>query len=172
MSGLCLQEKSGNVQMIKKLTVSLAIIVLMFVLAPLANADGFTLSGGILLDASTITSQYGAHDLMLGNTYYSIDSRFSQDRYGIAERPNELSAFSAAGCRADCEGVARLENTDFSHFIWYDFIWHDNPGSVVIDPLPFTQGAIATPEPRSLLLLGSGLIGLARLFRRRIPICL
>jgi hypothetical protein len=185
--------------MIRKLAVSLAIAMLMFVLAPLADANIVTFSEIILPSTTPLTNQYAAFDVTFSNTYYAIDSRFLQDGYGIAEAINPatiffatpvsalsitwvtvntdfvataydasnnvLSTFSAAACGADCEGVASLAGADIS-----SVIWHDNAGLVGIDSLTFTEGSTATPEPSSLLLLGTGLTGLVGFFRRKISV--
>ncbi len=167
--------------MVRKLTVSLAFALFAGLLAPPARPDSITFHFDELLVIDPVivggrpdthaTVQYTAESLDFVAPTYHIGitwgalQQTSLDYFGTPDSPVLPwdNTMSLVGCQwqQDCHGTVVFGNAGMSGTgsMWYS----PHYAFMAIDTLTIT-----TNEPGSLLLLGSGFLGIAALFRRKI----
>lgn len=173
--------------MIKGLTVGIATAILLLVLAPQAKSDTITIPVEEILAIAPVTTNTG-QPFAAGVTYYSwgidftgIDLGHSFDIGYVWQAlhstsmqyfgtPNALiiawdSSMAFVGCAwtFDCAGTVDFGNSGVTGDgeMWYS----PHYAYMAIDSVTIT-----TPEPSSVFLLSSGLLGLVSLFRRKVSI--
>ena len=169
----------------KKLAASFALAILVFVLTPLAKADTITIPVEEILAIAPVPTNTGqplapgvafygwgidfigtdlnGNSFNIGYTWQGLEST-SMQYFG---NPNaqilvwdSRMTFVGCGWMSDCSGTLYFDNSGVTGtgVMWYS----PHYAYMAIDALTVT-----TPEPSSLLLLGSALLGLVGLFRRR-----
>jgi hypothetical protein len=171
--------------MIKELTVSIATAALLFVFAPRAKSDTITIPCEEILAIPPVATHTGepfaagvtyfgwgidftgtdlGHNFNIGYTWQGLRST-SMQYFGT---PNAQilawnNRMSITGCAwmSDCAGTLYFGSSGITGdgVMWYS----PHYAYMAIDTL-----SITTPEPGSLFLLGSGLLALAGLFRRKV----
>jgi PEP-CTERM motif len=135
-----------------------------------ANGGGGGFSGSGVLDASSN-----------GDGSYTIDGISGTDVTGFvpagAFDHNDNLLFPGTSSLVDADGFAFTANqgdTDFTVDIFspsagvYDAYFLDSDGFSATIPVAFTLATAATPEPSSVLLMGTGMLALAALGWRRL----
>jgi hypothetical protein len=171
-----------QIKMIRKLAVSITMAMLLFVLVPQARPDSTTVSVEEILAIPPLIVDGAPAQATVDNMpdgIYFVGQGFdigyswgalqqtSMASFGVSDAQITTwdSSMSFVGCAwgQDCAGTVYLgsgvSGTGFMNYT-------PHYAYMAIDSLTYS-----TPEPSSLLLLGSGLLGLVGFYRRRITVC-
>ena len=166
--GLFAQESSG-VQMIRKLTVSLAITMLLLVVAPKAKSDSITVAVHDILIVRPIFECPSGEVFVAPHWCIGITSELLQ-RISIAAFGTPDSqllvwddSMSFVGCAStvSCSGTVYFGDSGVSGA---GFMFN----SYGLSYMTINSLTTTTPEPSSLLLLSAGLVGFMGLFHRKV----
>ena len=154
---------------------TLTSLMLLLILTGIAQADTVNFNEVVLSTGTEMSTEYAAYDLILSNTFYAVDSAFTEDGYGIAETvPPATIDFINPVTNLSIHWVSVLNAAfiatayDASNNVLSTFsggmcgetcsgsvslsgadisrlVWHDHTGTVGIDSLSFSQ--LADPLP-------------------------
>jgi hypothetical protein len=180
-------QESPGPHMIRKLTVSIATAILLFALVPRAEADSVTVPANIIIDIDPVIV-HGEPDPTATVVFTPREIDFVTPTYDIGAT---LAVFQGIS-------TAAFGNPNAQMLIWDDsmpligcsFVSFASPcqggvsfgnsgvigdGTLFLSPrfdyMTIDSLTITTPEPSSLFLLGSGLLGLVGLFHRKLSVC-
>ncbi len=169
--------------MIERHALSVAVVVMLFVLAPQAKADSITVPVDEILAIPPVivdgapaqaTIEYLPDGLYFVGSGFDIGyswsglQQISTTYFGVPDAQiltwNSNMSFVGCSWGQSCAGTVYFGNSGISGAGFMSYTPHI--AFMVIDSLTYS-----TAEPSSFLLIGSGLLGLVGLSRRKISAC-